>query len=133
MWDGGPRSTDDPYWLETGRVWVEVAPGRKRLIHLDQPERPPVARSSFPAPAIRRDSIDPTRGPDGRMHESLSGYRRSLRADGNPQGENYIEIGNEELKPVEHKFDRKERREDIRAAIADVKAGRVPPPVALGD
>lgn len=133
MWDGRPRSADDPYWLETGRVWVEVAPGRKRLIHLDRPEPAPVARSSFPSPSIRRDSIDPIRGADGRMYDSLAGYRRSLRAEHNPQGENYVEIGNEELKPVEHKFDRKERRDDIRAAIADVKAGRVPTPVALGD
>lgn len=97
-------------------------------------EHAPVARSSFPAPMIRRDSIEPCRGPDGQMHDSLASLRRSYRADGNPQGENYTEIGNEPLPaPIEHKFDRKERREDIKAAIEDVKNGRVPPMAILED
>lgn len=86
------------------------------------------------APMIVRDSIAPCRGMDGKMTDSLSSLRRTYRADGNPQGENYTEIGNEELKPVERKFDRAERRDDIKAAIADVKAGKpIAPPVVLGD
>lgn len=86
------------------------------------------------APMISRDTIDPCRGMDGKMTDSLSALRRTYRADGNPQGENYTEIGNEELKPKEHKFDRAQRRDDIHAAIADVKAGKpIAPPVVLGD
>lgn len=92
------------------------------------------ARSDFPAPMIRRDSIDPCRGPDGRVHESLSSLRRSYRADGNPQGETYHEIGNDVIAPAPlPQFDRRQRRDDIRAAISDVKEGRVPPLAVLED
>lgn len=86
------------------------------------------------APMISRDAITPCLGMDGKMTDSLATLRRTYRADGNPQGENYTEIGNEEMRPVERKFDRAERRDDIKAAIADVKAGKpFAPPVALGD
>lgn len=91
------------------------------------------SRRLVTAPRIKSDYIEPTRGADGKIHESLSSYRRSLEPGGNPQGERYIEIGNEEIKPVEHKFDRKQRRDDIKAAIEDVKNGRVATPVVLED
>lgn len=113
-------------------AWFVFDDGRRCLRPIERKVEP--ARSSFPAPAIRRDSIDPCRGMDGKMHESLSGLRRTYRADGNPQGENYIELGNESLKPVTYDFDRKQRRDDIKAAIADVKAGKsFPAPVVLED
>ena len=85
------------------------------------------AQRQLSAPRVVSDQITPCLGMDGKMHDSLASYRRTLRADGNPQGENYIELGNERLKPVERKFDRAQRREDIKAGIADVKAGRLPP------
>lgn len=114
------------------QAWFIYDNGRRYL--RSTLEQSPVARSSFPAPSIRRDSIDACRGPDGRMHESLASLRRSYRADGNPQGETYTEIGNEPLPtPVEQKFDRRERRNDIKAAIEDVKNGRVPPMAILED
>lgn len=111
--------------------WFVFDDGRRCLRKLDPPARP--MRSSFPAPMIRRDSIDACRGMDGKMYDSLSGLRRTYRADGNPQGENYTEIGNEELTPVRYDFDRAERREHIKAAIEDVRNGRVAPPVTLED
>jgi putative FmdB family regulatory protein len=91
------------------------------------------ARRVISAPRIRSDVIEPRMGADGKLHDSLASYRRSLTPEGNRKGERYLELGNEELpafKPPE--FDRKERREAIRAGIADVKAGRVPP-VVTGD
>lgn len=90
------------------------------------------------APAERRisririgtnDSIDPIRGPDGKMHTSLASYRKSLAPDGNPQGERYFELGDQELPHAPPEFDRKTRRDNIKEAIADVKNGRVPPAV----
>lgn len=102
-----------------------------RSYHRSLERASPSARSS--TPSIRRDSIEPCRGMDGRMHDSLSSYRRTLRADGNPQGENYIELGNESLSPVTYDFDKAARREDIRAALQDVKNGRVPPLTVLED
>jgi len=77
------------------------------------------------------DAIEPIRGADGKMHDSLSGYRRTLEPGGNPKGERYLEIGNEEMPVVTKDFDRKQRRDDIKAGIEDVRNGRVPPPVAL--
>ncbi|UIJ43788.1 zinc ribbon domain-containing protein [Sphingomonas cannabina] len=86
------------------------------------------------APRVISDYIEPIRGPDGKIHDSMRSYRRSLEPSGNPQGERYIEIGNEELKPQTPKFDRQQRVDDIKAAIADVKAGKpIPSPVFLED
>lgn len=111
--------------------WFVFDDGRKYLRPLEREDN--TSRSSFPCPMIRRDSIDPCRGPDGKMHESLSSYRRSLRPDGNPQGQSYIEVGNESVTYEAPQFDRKQRRDDIKAAIEDVKNGRVAPPVFLED
>lgn len=90
------------------------------------------ATRTISAPRLLRDHIDPCLGMDGKMHDSLSSLRRTYRADGNPQGENYIELGNEELPTVQYDFDRGKRREAIKRGMADVKAGRIPP-VATGD
>lgn len=79
------------------------------------------------APRVLSDYIDPVRGADGKMHDSLRSLRATYLPSGNPQGERYLELGDQSITPVEHKVDRKKRRDDIRAAIEDVKNGRVPP------
>lgn len=122
----------EPALFRSDEAWFVFDDGRRCLRKIERPR--PVARSDFPAPAILRDSIAPCLGMDGKMHDSLSSYRRTLKANGNPQGETYIELGNESLTPVKYEFDRKQRRDDIRAAIADVKAGKpFDPPVILKD
>ncbi len=122
----------EPSRFCAGEAWFVFDDGRSCLRKVNRGPEP--ARSDFPAPMIRRDGIDPCRGMDGRMHESLSALRKTYRAEGNPQGENYIEIGDHELPRVEAKFDRAVRRDDIKAAIADVKAGKpIAPPVVLED
>ncbi|WP_390550926.1 hypothetical protein [Qipengyuania sp. MTN3-11] len=79
------------------------------------------------------DSIEPTLGPDGKLHTSLASYRHSCSPEGNPQGERYQELGRDEMPAFKApEFDRRKRREDIRAGIQDVKEGRVPP-VVTGD
>lgn len=78
-------------------------------------------------PRILSDHIEPCMGADGKMHDSLSGLRATYLPGGNPQGERYIELGNEQMKATPKTFDRKQRRDDIRAAMEDVKNGRVPP------
>lgn len=85
------------------------------------------ARRLVSAPRIQTDSIEPARGADGKMHTSLASLRHSYTPSGNPQGERYYEVGNDIPKGKKASFDRKQRREDIRAAISDVKNGRVPP------
>lgn len=91
------------------------------------------ARRLISAPMVVSDSIEPRMGADGKLHDSLASYRHSLTPEGNARGERFLELGDQELpafKPPE--FDRKERREAIKAGIADVKAGRIPP-VVTGD
>lgn len=81
------------------------------------------------APRVQSDCIDPIFGFDGKKYDSLSAYRQTMKPENNPKGERYYEIGPGEqpkFKPKE--FDRKQRRDDIKAAIADIKAGRLPPP-----
>ena len=92
-----------------------------------------VAHRQISAPMVKSDRIEPTLGPDGKMHDSLASYRHACTPEGNPQREKYHELGNDSLpafKPPE--FDRRKRRDDIRAGIQDVKEGRVPP-VVVGD
>lgn len=87
------------------------------------------------APRIAgNDTIEPCWGPDGKQYTSLARYRQSLLPQNNPKGERFIEMGTEPIKPYKApEFDRKERRDAIKAGIADVKAGRVPPITATGD
>lgn len=130
---GEPKPFDDPAWITSGKAWVEVSPGRKRLVELNRPRGIPPARSDFPCPAIRSDSIDPVCGADGKMHDSLSSYRKTLLPENNPKGERYFELGDSELEAKTYDYDPKQRRDDIRAAMEDVKNGNVPPPVFLED
>jgi len=88
-----------------------------------------LAQRELCAPRVMgSDTIEPCVGMDGKTHDSLSSLRATYKPSGNPRGESYIEIGSE--KRPEHKpkqFDRKQRRDDLHAAIADVKYGRVAP------
>lgn len=112
--------------------WFVFDDGRRCLRKLERPAS--VARSTFPAPSIRRDGIAPCRGADGKMYDSLAGLRRTYEPSGNPQGERYVEMGNEPHPAfTPPTFDRKQRRDDIRAGIEDVRNGRVPPLTVLED
>lgn len=107
--------------LENGReVYRPVPDARNSTSH---------ARSDLPCPLIKSDRIEPIRGFDGKMYDSLSGFRKTLLPSGNPQGERYYELGDQEIKFQAPKFDRAKRREDIKRAIADVESGNVPTPV----
>lgn len=118
----------EPALFNPDEVWLIFSDGRRCLRKRTPPKA--AARSSFPTPMLRSDTIDPIRGPDGRMHDSLSGFRAACRPDGNPQGERYLELGDQELPAFKApEFDPQARRDAIRAGIADVKAGRVPPVV----
>lgn len=92
------------------------------------------ARRQLSAPMVMSDCIDPRMGADGRLHDSLASYRHSLTPEGNAKGERYFELGQgEELPSKTYDYDPKQRRDDIRAAMADVKNGNVAAPVILED
>jgi putative FmdB family regulatory protein len=84
---------------------------------------------------VHGDEIEPFRGPDGKVHTSLSRYRRACLASGNPQGEHYTEIGNEEVRPRARdlRAEQRVRVEAIKRGLEDVRNGRVPRPVLLED
>lgn len=91
------------------------------------------ARRVLCAPRVVSDSIEPTLGPDGKLHTSLASYRHSCTPEGNARGERYAELGRDEMPAFKApEFDRGKRREAIKAGIQDVKEGRVPP-VVTGD
>lgn len=99
--------------------------GKGRQVYRPVPEPKSDKRSSLAMPYFRQDSIEPCMGMDGKMHDTLSGYRKTLRPDGNPKGERYLELGNDSLPDFEApKFDRKKRRDDIKRTIAEVKSGK---------
>jgi hypothetical protein len=87
------------------------------------------ARSDFPVPYMSFDRIEPVVSQaDGKTYDSLSALRRTYKADGNPQGMNYIEVGNEDLtKFTPPKRDDAKAIEAIERAEADVLAGRAAP------
>jgi len=79
--------------------------------------------SSSDAPYVIRDEMEPLRHmADGRTYSSKRKFRDATKAAG------CVEIGNESVvtkrKPVE--LDRRQRREDIRRAIHDLRDGRAP-------
>lgn len=110
------------------REWAWFDNGSGRQVYRPVPQHKDNKRSDLPSPYFRQDSIAPCLGMDGKMHDTLSGYRKTLRPDGNPKGERYVEIGNEPTPDyVAPTFDRKKRRDDIKRTLADVKAGKVKP------
>lgn len=57
----------------------------------------------------------------------MSAYRRTLKASGNPRGEEFVEYGSEPVPQyTAPEFDRNDRIDAIKRAIHDVEAGNVP-------
>lgn len=106
--------------------WVKNARGGwvKRY---GPPRTPSTARSGLACPRIQTDTIDACQSQaDGNYYDSLSQLRRTYRADGNPHGQEFIELGNEKLEAKEHVPDRGQRVQDIKKAMAMVDSGNVP-------
>ena len=86
------------------------------------------AQRQLSAPRVVCDTIAPIMGADGKLHDTMSGYRHSLTPAGNPKGERYLELGNEALPTYQPpKSDKAAIADAVRAGMADVKAGRIPP------
>lgn len=114
-------------------AWVDMGDGRSRFRKVR--EHIPAQRSDLPSPLVMRDTFDqPVQSmADGKWYTSKRALAATHKASGNPHGQDFIELGNEELPAVEHKTCEKTLRDDIRSALADVKAGNLPPILTLDD
>lgn len=106
--------------------WYELPNGRS-VYRAVPSSRSSGSGSEFPCPRISSDNIEPTWGADGKQYTSMAAYRRTLKADGNPRGEEFIEYGNEKIPEYKApEFSKAERVESIKKAIHDVETGNVP-------
>lgn len=105
--------------MQPDYVWVEIAPGRKRLVDRNKP-RPQVARSKLAFPMIVRDTFsEPLQSmADGKYYDSRSALYRSYRADGNPQGVDYEVVGDAPIEPFSPPAKTKAEEDATDAAIA---------------
>lgn len=109
--------------------WIETSPGRQRRVRVR--EALPDNRSSIPCPNLIRDFDEPVRScANGEYYTSKRALAATHRASGNPHGQDFIELGNEEMPWVEHKADPVELRNDLREAMRDVLTGNIPPEIA---
>ncbi len=105
----------------TRYAWIDAGNGRKvyRAIR-----SPPAHRSALPCPMLITDSIEPTQSmADGKFYTSKTALRRTYRPEGNPQGVEYIEVGNNQDPTIPKsgnvKRDKAKNREIIERAMAD--------------
>lgn len=118
------------YHCEGGHSFERLVP----LASFDDEQRcacGETAARMISAPMVISDCMRPTWGMDGKMHDSRKAWERSTNKD----GDRFYPLAPGEgiQKAPEYKTDQKKLRDDIRAGIADVKNGRVPPVAVLGD
>jgi hypothetical protein len=112
--------------------WFERGDGRKVFRRV--PESQIDKRSDLPCPMLIRDFDEPVQSmADGNWYTSKRALAASHKASGNPYGQDFIELGNDDLTFVEHKTDEKKLRDDIRVAKAELDAGWRPNIVTLDD
>jgi len=107
--------------------WSDLKPRQKTF-------RSSPRRSDLAAPMLIRPFAQPVQSmADGKYYDTPGELSRSHRAAHNPHGQDFIELGNEQMQFVEHKSDEKQLRDDVRAAMQDVKEGRLPEVLNLAD
>lgn len=108
-------------------AWFNLGNGRQVYRKVKEP---PEFRSSLPTPTVLNDTFDePVQSmADGKMYTSKAAMRASYLPSGNPQGQRYIEIGDdknyskrstERLKPDEARI-----TEAVERAYADLQNGK---------
>lgn len=105
--------------------WVTLESGRQVYRNVEPRQ---VRRSSFPCPMLIKDQITPVQSQaDGQWHDSMSSLRRSYRADGNPQGIEYTEVGDEDRKePQRKRITKQECADLLDKAEAAISRGEIP-------
>lgn len=112
--------------------WIDLGDGRK--VYRKVGPMSLGVKSDLACPSLIRPFSAPIQSmADGKWYDNPRDLSRSHRAAHNPHGQDFIELGNEQMPFVEHKTDEKQLRDDIRAAKADLDAGWRPEVVALDD
>lgn len=108
-------------------AWFDAGDGRKVYRRVPEPK---AKRSHLPCPMLVRAFSEPVQSmATGEWFTSKTGLANSYKATGNPQGVEYIELGNEKPESVEHVADPLQRRNDIKQAMQDVISGNLPPEI----
>lgn len=102
--------------------------GKGRSVYRPVPQDTKQAKSGLACPFMILDTIDPTVSQaDGKEYTSKAALRATYKAENNPQGINYIELGTEKIGDfTPPKRDPMKSLEAIERAEADVAAGRAP-------
>lgn len=109
--------------------WIDLGNGRKLLRKVGSMCRGP--RSDLAAPMLVRAFSEPVQSmANGKWYENPRDLENTYKAGGNPQGEEYIALGNDTMKFPDYTPDPIERRADIKQAVADVLSGNVAPEIA---
>lgn len=107
--------------------WIDLGDGRQ--VYRRVKARADI-RSGLAMPMIARQFDRPVQSmADGKYYDTPRDLERTYKANGNPMGQEFVQLGNEKLNPPEVKADPRQRREHIRQAIRDVKSGNVPPEI----
>lgn len=108
-------------------AWIDVGGGRSVYRRISEPS---VARSDLACPMLITDAIDPTQSQaDGQYYTSKSSLRATYKASGNPQGREYVEVGNDQ-RPREQKRgsyvrDKVAAKDAVERAMARVDRGEI--------
>lgn len=103
----------------TEYAWFDKGDGRQVYRRVNR--NPAPQRSHLSMPMVIGDTVEIKSMADGKTYTSKAALRASYLPSGNPQGERYIEVGNEELKPPPKPApDRKAIRESVGKAFNQV-------------
>lgn len=108
----------------TEYAWYDNGKGRQ--VYRPVIKESTAERSNFPSPRLNLDTIDATLShADGKEYTSKAALRATYKAENNPQGYDYIELGTDPVPAYQKpKRDPKKILETIERAEADVAAGR---------
>lgn len=108
---------------------VEYDLGNGRKVYRMSKKQVAPARSDLASPMLVRAFSSPVQSmATGEWYDTPRDLERSYKASGNPQGIDYVCVGNEDTtRFTPPKRDRKADREAIERAICDVESGNAPP------
>lgn len=113
--------------LGNGRTRIRFVPASPRV----EPRR----AVGLACPMVVRSFSEPVQSmADGKWYDTPADLRKSYKAENNPAGVDYIELGNEDIKPDEGPVQtRAELRDEIKQAINMVDQGWNPQSTYIDD